>query len=168
MKHFIFRLFSGLLFFASIVSCSDKWEIVKDNRPDIPVTFDGATSVGFNPYYTVSYAAGTFSITLSIPSDAKHKIKEVTNIVAGTTSINVTSLTAATSIQYLVAPASVDGTTYTLSTSITEFNTKVPASAKINSAPAAGTFAERAFMFKLTMDDDSTIIPVQCRIRVTP
>jgi hypothetical protein len=44
----------------------------------------------------------------------------------------------------------------------------VPASARITAAPAAGTFTERAFMFLLTMQDDSQIIPVQCRIRVTP
>ena len=151
-----------------IVSCSDKWEIVKDSRPDIPVTFDGSTSVGFNPYYSVSFAGDAFTITLSIPADAKHKIKEITNVVAGATSINVASLTAAASIQYLAAPASVDGVTYTLTTSITEYNTKVAAAAKVNSAPAPGTFTERAFMFKLTMDDDTVIIPEQVRIRVIP
>lgn len=150
------------------VSCTDKWEIVKDSLPEIPVTFDGSTSNGFNPYYTVSYAGNSFTITLSIPQTSKHQIKEVTNVVAGTTAINVSTLTAASSIQYLAAPAQVNGYTYTLTTSITEFNTKVTGSTKITTSPAAGTFAERAFMFKLTMDDDSTIIPVQCRIRVTP
>jgi len=62
------RIICGMLLTMSIASCGDKWEIVKDNRPDIPVTFDGATTVGFNPYYTVSYAANAFTITLSIPS----------------------------------------------------------------------------------------------------
>jgi hypothetical protein len=162
------QIISGLLVTMLIVSCGDKWEIVKDNRPDIPVNFDGATTVGFNPYYTVSFAGNVFTITVSIPSSAKHKIKEITNIVAGATSINVASITAASSIQYLAAPVSVNGTTYTLSTSIAEFNTKVPASAQISSAPAAGTLVERAFMLKLTMDDDSVIIPMQCRIRITP
>lgn len=166
MKNAI-RVFIGLLTVA-ITACGDKWEVVKDNRPDIPVIFDGSTSAGFNPYYNVSYATGTISITLSIPKDAKHKIKEVTNIVAGTTSINVASITATTSVQYLAAPAAVGGTTYTLTSSITEFNTKVPASAKITAAPALGALVERAFMFKLTMDDNSTIIPVQCRIRIAP
>jgi len=66
MKHFIYKLFSGMLLLGLIVSCADKWEIVKDNRPDIPVTFVGATTNGFNPYYTVLYAADSFFITLSI------------------------------------------------------------------------------------------------------
>ena len=154
---------------AILLSCSDnfKGDIVRDSISDIPVTFDGATTAGFNPYYTVSYAAGTtsFSITLKIPDNAKLKIKEVTNIVTGSTAINVASLNAPAG-QYLTSPASVNGTSYTLSTSITEYNTKVTAANKISAAPAAGAFAERAFMFKLTMDDNSIIVPVQCRIRI--
>jgi hypothetical protein len=162
-----YNYFVGLLFLVMTVSCTDKFEIVKDNRPEIPVTFDDATTAGFNPYYTVSYAGNAFTITLSIPQTSKHQIKEVTNIVTGTTAINASSLNG-TAGQYLTAPAAVNGYAYTLTTSITEFNTKVAGSTKITTSPAAGTFAERAFMFKLTMDDDSVIIPVQCRIRVTP
>jgi hypothetical protein len=167
----IINIFLSCLLLVFVVSCDDKFEddIVKDNKPEIPVTFDGATTVGFNPYYTVAYsAAGTFSITLSIPSTSRLKIKRVENIVAGATSINPGSLTLASSIQYLTAPVDVNGTTYTLNTSFTEFNTKVAAAARVTAAPAAGTFVERAFQIRLRMDDDTFIIPVQCRIRVTP
>lgn len=152
------------------LSCASEFEgeIVRDHRPAIPVTFNGATSHGFNPYYTVSYATGTFTITVSIPENSSKKIKEVSNIVAGATSINVASLTAASSIQYLDQIAQVNGTTFVLTTSIDEFNTKVPASARVTTAPAAGALVERAFMFRLVMDDDSVIVPVQCRIRITP
>lgn len=171
MKYYS-KLFVGLLFAVIITSCNDKFEgeIVKDNRPAIPVTFDGAQTVGFNPYYTVTYSAGTgaISITMSIPSDSKLKIKQVENIIAGATSINVASITAASQPQYLTAPAVVNGTTFTLNSSITEFNTKVTTANRITAAPAPGTFAERAFMIRLRMDDDSFIIPVQCRIRVNP
>jgi hypothetical protein len=104
MKYYS-KLFVGLLLAVIITSCNDKFEgeIVKDNRPAIPVTFDGAQTVGFNPYYTVAYSAGTgaISITLSIPSDSKLKIKQVENIIAGATSINVASITAASQPQYL-------------------------------------------------------------------
>lgn len=158
---------SSLLF-----SCDDKFEgeIVRDNKPEIPVTFDGATTVGFNPYYTVAYSGGTGAITisLSIPQNAKLKIKQVENIIAGATSINVASITSASQPQYLTAPVVVNGTTFTLNSSITEFNTKVTSGNRITAAPAAGTFTERAFMIRLRMEDDSFIIPVQCRIRVTP
>lgn len=169
---YTFKLFLGMLLSIVVFSCDDKFEgeIVKDNRPSIPVTFEGATTSGFNPYYTVAYQTGTGAITikLNIPTDSKLKIKQVENIVAGATSINVASITAPASIQYLAAPAVVNGSTYTLTTSITEFNTKVATAARITAAPAANTFAERAFMIRLRMEDDTFIIPVQCRIRVTP
>ncbi len=166
------KVFFGILLSISLISCSDTFvgEIVKDNRPEIPVTFDGASTVAFNPYYTVAYTAGTgaFSIKITIPADARLKIKQVENIVAGATSINVASITAASSIQYIATPAVVNGSSYTLNSTLTEFNTKVASSAKITAAPAAGAFTERAFMIRLRMEDDTFIIPVQCRIRVTP
>jgi hypothetical protein len=165
-------IFLGTLFLITMFSCKGPFEgdVVKDNRPEIPVTFDGANTVGFNPYYTVAYSAGTgaISIKVTIPADARLKIKQVENIVAGATSINVASITATSSIQYITAPAIVNGTSYTLNTTLTEFNTKVAASAKVTASPAVGAFTERAFMIRLRMDDDTFIIPVQCRIRVTP
>jgi hypothetical protein len=164
---FCLKIFAVLFVAFAAVSCDDEFEgeIVKDNRPEIPVVFDGATTAGFNPYYTVSYANGNFSITLSIPEDSPLKIKEVSNVVAGSTAINVASLSNAK--QYLSGPAAVDGYTYTLTTSLAEFNAKA-ISNPVTSAPAAGVLTERAFMFSLKMEDDSKIVPVQCRIRVTP
>jgi hypothetical protein len=153
----------------TVVGCNEDFEgeIVKDSRPAIPVTFDGATTVGFSPYYTVSYANGNITLTLSIPDDAGMNIKEVSNIVAGTTAINVASISAAPG-QYLPSPVAVNGKTYTLTTNITEYNTKTAGAARITAPPAAGALVERAFMFKLKMDDDSIIVPVQVRIRLVP
>ncbi len=150
-----------------LISCNDEFdgEIVRDSLAEIPVTFDGATTAGFNPYYTVSYANGNFSITMKIPDDARLKIKEVSAMVAGTTAINVASLNG-TAGKYITVPVAVNGTSITITSSITEFNTKVAGATRVTAAPAAGTFTERAFMFKLTMDDNSVIIPMQCRIRV--
>lgn len=166
----LFKIFGGLLLMVAISSCEDEFEgeIVRDNLPEIPVTFEGATTAGFSPYYAVSYANGNFSITLSIPENSPLRIKEVTHVVAGATSINVASLTDVASIQYLNAPAAVNGYTYTLTSSLTEFNTKVATGARVTAAPAAGTFTERSFMFLLTMEDDSIIVPVQVRLRIQP
>jgi hypothetical protein len=153
---------------AILVSCGDfEGEIVKDNLPEIPVTYEGATTVGFNPYYTVVFGTGNtpFSITLRIPDDSRLKIREVSKIVAGATSINVGSLSNNAG-SYFTTPVAVNGNTYTLSTSITEFNTKVASGDRITAAPAAGAFTERAMMIRLIMDDNSTIVPVQVRIRV--
>jgi len=162
-------------------SCSGDFDdnLVKDNLPAIPVTYDGATTAGFNPYYAVPYQGGnaTITITMKIPETSKVKIKEVTKVIAGITGINAGGLTsqdpAIVLPSYITSPiASSDGYSVTLTTSLSEFNTKVPTSgsnkANITTAPAAGAFTERAFMFLLTMEDDSQIIPMQCRIRVTP
>lgn len=166
MKHCL-KIFAVLLVAFAAVSCDDEFEgeVVKDNLPEIPVVFEGATTEGFNPYYTVSYANGNFSITVSIPQDSPLKIQEVTNVVAGTTAINVASLTNVK--QYLDGPAAVNGYSYTLTTSLTEFNAKAISGA-VTVAPAPGVLTERAFMFSLTMEDGSKIVPVQLRIRVTP
>ncbi len=165
---YTFKLFLGMLLSIVVFSCDDKFEgeIVKDNKPAIPVTFEGATSNGFNPYYTVPYQTGAITIKINIPTTSTLKIKQVENIVAGATSINVASITEVSSIQYLAAPVAVNGTTYTFTTSITEFNTKVAASARVTAEPAAGAFTERAFMIRLRMEDDTFIVPVQVRIRV--
>lgn len=164
---------SYMLFIAMlIISCDDEFshDLVRDNLPEIPVTFDGATTAGFNPYYTVSYGTGStaFDIKFSIPGDAPSKIKEVTKISAGTTAINAGTLNG-TSGKYITDPIAVNGTSFTLSSSITEFNTKVTGSTRLTAAPVAPVeFVERAFMFELLMEDGSKIVPVQVRIRVTP
>lgn len=161
------KIFAVLFAAVTVISCDDAFEgeIVKDNVAEIPVMFDGAITEGFNPYYYVSYSNGNFAITLSIPEDSPLKIKEVTNVVAGTTAINVASLSNAK--QYLPAPVAVDGYTYTLTTTLAEFNAKAISGA-VTAPPAAGALTERAFMFQLKMEDDSKIVPVQLRIRVTP
>jgi len=154
-----------------LMSCDDEFEgeVVRDSVPEIPVTFEGATTAGFNPYYPVSYATGTFEIKLTIPSDSKLKIKEITQVVAGATAINAATLK---SPRQYTTPQAVNGYSFTLTSSIAEYNTKCVPNAdgtfsgvRVNAAPA--TFTERAFMFLLTMEDGSTIVPVQCRIRIT-
>ena len=166
MKHCL-KIFTVLLLAVSIISCEEEFvgDVVKDNLPEIPVVFEGATTEGFNPYYSVSFANGNFSITVTIPENSPLKIQEVTNVVAGTTAINVASL--ANAKQYLSGPLAVDGYSYTLTTSLTEFNAKAISGA-VTAAPAVGVLTERAFMFSLKMEDGSKIVPVQCRIRVTP
>ncbi len=165
------NIYSILTIFLALVvctSCNDEWEddLVKDNRPEIPVTFPGATTNGFNPYYTVSRAGETITINIAIPESSPLQIKEVTKIVAGATGINAGTLSSGTN--YLAAPIAVNGYEATFSTTVTEFNSKVAASAAIPGTIPASPIVERAFMILLTMEDDSEIIPVQVRIRVNP
>lgn len=167
-------IISAVILLLLHTGCTDEFEhpLLRDNQPEIPVTFTGSTTYGANPYYNVSLANGNISITLAVPESAPVKIKEITKIVGGGTGVtpgNVLTSGTGTLANYLTAPLAVNGTTAVFTTTIAEFNTRVAASARVTlSSIPAGGFAERAFMFLLTMEDDSTIIPVQCRIRITP
>ncbi|HZY79385.1 MAG TPA: hypothetical protein VFE50_07680 [Cyclobacteriaceae bacterium] len=162
---YIFIVFAAV----SLVSCDKDFEddLVRDNRPEIPVTFTGATTYGFNPYYTVQYASNAqISFTLSIPADKGRKIVRLKKITAGGTALLPGSLYDATAAY--AANVSVDGTQVTFSTTLSEFNTKMAAANRVTAAPAAGTFTERAFMFLIVLDDNTEIVPVQCRLRFVP
>jgi hypothetical protein len=151
------------------ISCDDEFtdDLVKDNKPEVPVTFAGATTHGFNPYYTVSKASGTIAITLEIPESSGRSIKAIRKVTAGATGLTPGSLLDNTTAY--ASNISVNATSFTFTTSITEFDAKmtVPAN-RVPATIAAGTFAERAFMFAVVLDDDTEIIPVQCRIRFVP
>jgi hypothetical protein len=150
----------------SFAACSDDFEndLVRDNRPEVPVTFTGATTEGFNPYYTVSIAgSGAFTFTLAVPDDAGRKIVSLKKITAGASGLLPGSLYDATAAY--AANVAVDGTSVTFSTTIAEFNAKMTAANDVPATIAAGAFVERAFMFRIVLDDDTEIVPVQCRLR---
>lgn len=155
----------------SIISCNDEFkdDLVRDNQPEIPVTFEGATTAGFDPYYAISYGTGTtaFDIKLRIPDEARMQIKEISKISAGGTAINVATLNDVPG-RYINSPIAVNGKSFTLSSSITEFNTKVTGSELIVAPKASEPFIERAFIFELIMEDGSKIVPVPVRLRITP
>lgn len=156
------------LFAFGAVACKKEFtdDLVKDNKPEIPVTFVGATTTGFNPYYKVSLqGGGVIKLELSIPANSPRKIKAVSKIVCGATALNAGNLADPAYPSYLGAPAQVNGNSYTLTTNVLEFNTKL---ANVKDTISSIKGGEGAFLFNLIMDDNSEIIPVQCRIRVTP
>lgn len=151
--------------------------INQDNMPEVPVLFTGAKTFGANPYYQVAFQGGAaaVTITISVPESSPLKIKEITKMIAGATSITPANVTSATVANYLAAPVAVNGTSTTINTTLTEYNSKVAAAARVTQAnvdaAAASTpatpYVERAFMFLVTLEDGSTIITQQCRLRVT-
>lgn len=153
----------------SFAACSDDFEndLVRDNRPDVPVTFAGATTYGFNPYYTIPISgSGAIQFTLAIPAEAGRSITSLKKITAGGTGIIQGTLYDATAAY--AANVTVSGTSVTFNTSITEFNAKMSAANDVPATIAAGTFVERAFLFRIVLDDNSEIVPVQCRLRFVP
>jgi hypothetical protein len=75
-------------------------------------------------------------------------------------------------LAYLNAPVAASGKTITINTSLTEFNTRLTGANRITAANvdalnATTLYVERAFMFLVTLDDNTTVITQQVRIRVT-
>jgi hypothetical protein len=159
--------------------------INKDNIPDVPILFPGTTTHGANPFTTVAWgtdgsgaalpapAANNIAIVISVPDDSPLKIREITKMIAGATSITPGILV--TRGNYLAAPIAVNGTTVTINTTLSEFNGKpttvVPAAervtqANVNGITATSPYVERAFMFLVTLDDGSTVVTQQLRMRV--
>jgi hypothetical protein len=160
--------------------------IVHDNFPEVPILFATATTQGANPYYTVAWgtdgagnalatpAANNIVITISVPDDAPLKIREITKMISGITGITPGNVAGGTTVtaNYLPAPVAVNGTSTTITTNLAEFNTRTnPATsrvtaANVNAITATSPYVERAFMFLVTLEDGSTIITQQLRLRV--
>ncbi|MFC5412659.1 hypothetical protein ACFPMF_25260 [Larkinella bovis] len=162
MKKIAFQFLLLTVIALAGTSCKDDYvysDLVQDNRPDVPVTYPGATTYGFDPYYEVSTAAGgNIKITLSIPESSGRTIKEITRVAAGATSINVATLNTA-SQNYLAAPIAGNGTKAEFTTTLKDFSAKRPA---VSVAPSA----EIAFMFLVTLDNGSQIVAQPVRIRI--
>lgn len=149
-------------------SCKDDLEygqLVRDNRPAIPVTFSNATSYGGTPFIEISTAANTpITYTLSIPASSGRTIREITAVVGGGTAINAGSLNNA-ALRLNTAPIPGSGTTATFTTTLAAFRAKYPT---IAVAPTGLVYSPReiAFIFLVTLDDGTQIVTTQVRTRV--
>ncbi|GAB2600880.1 hypothetical protein [Spirosoma areae] len=163
-------LIKGLLLATLAVTsfaCEDDLEygpLVRDNRPAVPVTFPGAITYGGNPFLDVSTAGGgAIKFTLSIPASTGRTIKEITRVVGGGTAINAASLNTA-SAAINTAPIPGTGTTAVFETTLAAFKTKYPT---VVTTPGTTTVPrEIAFIFLVTLDDNTQIITQQVRVRV--
>ncbi len=163
MRNLIITLTTLLVVLMS--SCEKNYtEFYSDNRPEIPVTFEGATTHGFNPYIIVPLSNGNISFTLSIPETSGRTIESISRVHAGATNINAGGVRAAT---YISAPIPGNGTKATFNTTIDEFRSKSAA----NNTLIQGFIdnedlsqLEIAFMYLVTLDDGQEIIPVQTRV----
>jgi len=162
----------GILFALLVVAtfgCKDDLEygpLVRDNRPAVPVTFPNATTFGGNPFIEVSTAANTpIEFTLSIPASTGRTIKEITRVVGGTTAINPASLNTTANL-FQQAPIPATGTTAKFSTTLAAFRTRYPT---VSVTPGTATVPrEIAFMFLVTLDDNTQIVTQQVRARINP
>jgi len=158
-----------------------------DNIPVVPILFSNAATVGGNPYVVTAWGTTSggavtpdpgpttnIDLVISVAADSPTKIREITKMIGGATSVTPGILQ--TRANYLAAPVAVNGTTVTISTNLNAYNTKpttvVPAgervtAANINALTAAAPYTERAFMFLVTLEDGSTAVTQQFRLRIT-
>ena len=183
----IYRILVLVMSVGLLSQCADDGEydhpIVHDNFPEVPIHFATAATQGANPYYTVAWgtdgagsalatpAANNIVISISVPDDAPLKIREITKMISGATGITPGNLATVTVANYLPAPVAVNGTSTTITTNMAEFNTRTPAAARVtqanvNAITATSPYVERAFMFLVTLEDGSTIVTQQLRLRV--
>ena len=169
MKNTIINLLLLALIAGGNFSCKDDLiysDLVRDNRPAVPVTYPGASTFGFNPFIVSSLAAGgAIQFTLSIPASSGRTIKEITKVVGGGTGINVATLNAATTASaFNTAPIPGSGTTAVFTTTIAAVKAKYPS---VSIAPAAlPNYTEIQFLFLVTLDDGTQIVPEPVRVRV--
>ncbi len=144
-------------------------ELVRDNRPAVPVTFPNTQTFGGNPWIDVSVAGGgAIKFDLSIPASSGRTIKEITTVAGGATGINVGSLSSAAA-KVNAAPIAGTGTTATFTYTLADFAKKFPT---VNITPlvpgATGFPREIAFIFLVTLDDNTQIVTQQVRARIAP
>ncbi|WP_420151418.1 hypothetical protein [Spirosoma sp.] len=167
MKQLIIKGFLLAIMAMASFACKDDLEygpLVRDNRPAVPVTFPGATTYGGNPFIDVSTAGGgAIKFTLEIPSSTGRTIKEITRVVGGGTAINAASLNTASSA-INTAPIAGSGNTAVFETTLAAFRTKYPT--VVLTPGTAITPREIAFIFLVTLDDNTQIITQQVRVRV--
>jgi hypothetical protein len=151
-------------------ACKDDLEygpLVRDNRPAVPVTFPNAQTFGGNPWIDVSVAGGgAIKFDLSIPATSGRTIKEITTVAGGATGINVASLSSAAA-KINTAPIAGTGTTATFTYTLADFAKKFPA---VPIAASANPLSPReiAFIFLVTLDDNTQIVTQQVRARIAP
>lgn len=169
MKKYIVHSLLLALVAGSSFSCKDDLiysDLVQDRRPAVPVRFPGATTFGFNPFIVSSLATGgKIEFTLSIPASSGRTIKEITKVVGGGTGINVATLNAATATSaFNPAPIPGSGTTAVFTTTIADFKKKYPT---VGTTPVAlPNFTEIQFLFLVTLDDGTQIVPEPVRVRI--
>ncbi len=170
MKLTVIKAFLLAIVAVVTVSCKDDLvysELVRDNIPAVPITFTNAQTFGGNPWIDVSAAGGgAIKFDLSIPASSGRTIKEITTVAGGATGINPGSLNSAAA-KINTAPIPGKGTTATFDYTLAAFRTKFPA---VSVVPATNPLSPReiAFIFLVTLDDNTQIVTQQVRARVIP
>lgn len=112
-------------------------------------------------------AGGTIDITMTLPEGSPRSFKEITRVAASTVnaSINASAVQRTTGLYQTAVPAT--GKSFTYSTTIANY-LKFRNLAAMPSTTSNGirTYQDMQFFFLVTLDDNSTVIPMEIRARV--
>jgi hypothetical protein len=170
MKKIVLNIMLLLAVSVSFFSCEkDYGQFGSDNKPDVPVTYDGATTYGFNPYIEVpKNSTEEVTIRLQIPEGTGRSITEIVRVVGGKTAINAASVTTKADAANTIAQGiQGSGNSVVFTTTLDDLRAKFPNITELNGPSGTATYSEFAFMFLLKLDNNDTIIPVQFRLRIT-
>jgi hypothetical protein len=160
IKKYSLIAFAALLGFSSC----EKNEIgfTKDQKPAVAVLVSNATDYRAEPTVTTSLAGGG-NIQIVLTTSPARTIKSVA-FLTNTTYSGIQGI-APVPVAYTGSPATVNATTFTLNTTITQYFALYPVSAS-NPAAAANTELARRFYFAVTLDDGTVLISEPVRVLV--
>ncbi len=164
------KFLSFLFLTVIMISCKkEAFNGLSDVRPAVPVTVTNAIDYRPEPTVSTSIAAGgAIQIVLAIPASSGRTIKEITKIAASTTysQIQSTGTTGFYTTAVPFTPITVNSTTYTFNTSLTEYVAKGPGTIPAVST-TVGTELAKRFYFLITLDDGTILVPEPVRVLVT-
>ena len=155
-----------LLALAIFCSCTKQkgFGTKSDAVPSTAVLVQNATDYRPDPTVTTSLSGGgNIQIVLSISSDSKRTIKEITKVATSTSYTKIQS--ASTTGFYTDAPIHGNGTSVTFTTTLAEYFTKNPVTTSNPAAKADSELALR-FYFLITLDDNTVLVARPVRILV--
>lgn len=112
-------------------------------------------------------AGGNITITMTLPDASPRTFKEITQVGASTTNASLNQTTFKTTANTLASKIAATGKTATFTTTIANYM----AFKKITVMPSTTTsgivtYTDMQFFFLVTLDDGSTVVPVEYRVRV--
>lgn len=174
MKKIVYLL--ALTFIGSLAACKQD-----GNAPgimDLPATNNAVLFTNYKyferiPIYETSLAAGgKIDITMTLPDASPRSFKEITQVGASTVNASINQNTFKTTANTFASKIAVTGKSATFSTTVPNYLTfkKIMALPVLPAASTAngGTYYDIQFFFLVTLDDDSTVVPVETRVRVRP
>ncbi len=176
----IYKIILTLTVIVTVFGCTkDYGPSLQDAISATPVTVQNQKYFERLPYVETSIAGGgSIEVVLAIPESSPRTIKEITRITlhaltaavpAGTPAFNAATIqNPASYYNYITAPIAGSGKTVSFKTSISEFlaKRKITTYPKNTNVLANVPNQDMQMFFLVTLDDNSTVIPVETRCRV--